>query len=62
MGDLEVIGAHFGLQEVRLTSHTVDVEVHDELRKELVVHESSDCIFLEQCPHLVLLEIATKLI
>jgi hypothetical protein len=57
-----MVGAHFGLQQVGLRNHAVDVDLHDFLHKVFVIQTAVVRIFIEKHPKLILLENAAKFI
>lgn len=62
MGDFEVVGAHLCLEEVLLTGHAVDVQVHDALGEDLVVQTVLLGVLVEEGLHLRFLEVAAEFV
>lgn len=62
MFNREMIGSHFGLKEISLLNHSIDVDVHDLLHEFFVIKSPVARVFVVDGFHLVLFEDTSKLI
>lgn len=58
----EMIGSHFGLEEVGLRDHSVDINLHDFFDKSLIIEASVVSILLEENSQLMLFKVATEFV
>ena len=62
MSDCEMVGAHFGLQQIWLRNHAVYIDLHYFLHEMLVIQSAIVGVFVEKHPKLIFLEDAAKFI
>lgn len=62
MGHCKVVRSHFGLEEIWLWDHSIDVDFHNILHKLLIVQGPIGSVLIKEDSHLILLEAAAKLV
>ncbi len=62
MSDLEVTGSHFTIQQIRLTTHPTNIQIHNGFCELFVIYHPSAAVFLEEGSSLVLLKVTPEFI
>lgn len=62
MGHCKVIRSHFGLEQIGLRDHSIDIDFHDLLHELLIIQGSVGSILIKENSHLILLKATAKLV